>query len=77
MGRTAPVGQRKLRHAREMALLLVLGFALAVWCKAPAELFVAFVTGLGVQSGAFVWGNAREHEAKAKEGILGPGTPVP
>jgi hypothetical protein len=65
MNKQTPVGQRKMRHAREMAFLLLLGFIVAVFAKAPAELFVTFVTGLGVQSGAFIWGNAKEHLAKS------------
>lgn len=58
-------GSRKLKHAREQSLILFCGFIFAVWCKAPSELFVGFVGGLATVSGAFVYGNAKEHQANA------------
>lgn len=58
-----PVGQRKIRHARQMATILLIGFALAVLTKTPETLFAAFVAGIGTVSGAFVYGNVKEHQA--------------
>lgn len=57
-----PRGSRKLKHCREMACLLFLGFLVSAYLKVPDGLFTAFVAGLGTLSGAFVWGNAKEHQ---------------
>ena len=62
-----PQGQRKVKHAREQGFILFLGFAVAVWMKAPTELFVAFVVGLTGISGAFVYGNTKVHQAQTSE----------
>lgn len=58
-------GKRKVQHAREQAVFLIIGFGIAVWAKVPVELFVAFVVGLTGLSGAFIYGNSKEHLAKA------------
>lgn len=45
-----------------MSILLTAGFCFAVWAKAPHELFIAYVGGLGTLSGAFIYGNVKEHQ---------------
>ena len=59
-----PRGSRKLKHCREMAGLLFLGYLVAAYLKVPETLFAGFVAGLGTLSGAFVWGNVKEHQSK-------------
>jgi hypothetical protein len=60
-----PHGARKVKHAREQGLLLFAGFALAVWMKADGQLFLAYVAGLTGLSGAFIYGNVKEHQSSA------------
>lgn len=57
-------GSRKLQHAREMGLILLVAFIISVCMKAPGELFAGFVTALSAISGAFVWGNVKVHSNK-------------
>lgn len=59
----AEKGARKLTHAREQGLLLLCGFSLAVWMKADGQLFLAYVAGLTGLSGAFIYGNVKEHQS--------------
>lgn len=65
MNKDVAIGQRKLRHARDMAVILLIGFALTAWLKVPEALFAAFVAGIGGISGAFVYGNVKNHQADA------------
>jgi mannose/fructose/N-acetylgalactosamine-specific phosphotransferase system component IIC len=58
----SPRGYRKVRHAREMALMLLLGFCVAAWTKCPPELFAGFAAGLAGISGAFVYGNVKSNQ---------------
>lgn len=60
-------GERKLKHAQQTELMLLLGFGFAVFAKAPPELFVSFVGGLSAVSGIFVWGNRAEYAVKTPE----------
>jgi hypothetical protein len=55
-------GDRKLKSAREHALILLLGFIVAVWLKADVTIFGYFVGGLVGKQIAFMWGNAQEHK---------------
>lgn len=73
MAKETPKGQRKLKQAQQSAVVLLIGFVVAVYCKADASLFAAFVTGLGVQTGAFIWGNRAEHAGVANK----PGQQMP
>jgi hypothetical protein len=57
-------GTRKVKHAREQGLLLFAGFALAAWLKVDGQLFLAYVAGLTGLSGAFIYGNVKEHQAQ-------------
>jgi mannose/fructose/N-acetylgalactosamine-specific phosphotransferase system component IIC len=66
-------GQRKLKHAAQMAWFLLAGFLSAAYFKVPAEMFAGFAAGLAGISGAFVWGNSKEH---ASNPIL-PTPPIP
>jgi hypothetical protein len=59
-------GERKLRHSMWMALVLLIGFVWASYTKVDPALFTAFVSAISVQSGAFMWGNVKVHEATAK-----------
>jgi hypothetical protein len=59
---SAQRGNRKYAHAVFMSILLTAGFCFAVWAKAPHELFIAYVGGLGTLSGAFIYGNVKEHQ---------------
>lgn len=64
MTNEAPRGQRKVRHAREMALFLLLGFVVAAWTKCPEALFAAFAAGIAGVSGAFVYGNVKSNQSE-------------
>lgn len=61
-------GGRKVRHAREAMLMLFGGFLVAGWIGIPTEMFGTFVLGLGGLSGAFMWGNVKEHQATQPKG---------
>lgn len=54
-------GQRKFSATREAQLMLLLAFIVAAWMKAPVELFVALVVGIGGNAFSFMWGNSKEH----------------
>jgi hypothetical protein len=58
-------GQRKLKHATQMAWFLLGGFMAAAYFKVPAEMFAGFSLGLSGISGAFVWGNSKEYTKPA------------
>jgi hypothetical protein len=56
-------GKRKLYALLSTSGFLFLGFAFAAWCKAPTELFSAYVGGLAAASGFFIYGNVKTHQA--------------
>lgn len=56
-------GTRKLKATRETMLAMLLGFIVAAVLKAPVELYLALVVGLGGKDFAFMWGNRAEHQA--------------
>ena len=56
-------GNRKSQHSREAKLILLCGFAIAVFAKADTALFTTFAVSIVGASGAFMWGNAQEHKA--------------
>lgn len=66
MSKPTERGQRKIKHTREQTLVLLLGFCVATWMKAPTELFVAFGVCLTGLSGAFILGNVKVHQANAE-----------
>jgi len=55
-------GGRKLKDARETALLLTLGFIVGAYFKVDVQLYFAFAACLVGKSGVFMWGNSKEHE---------------
>jgi len=65
------IGSRKTEVTREMALLLLAGFIIAVWMRAPTEIYVSYVLGLSAKAGAFMWGNAQEHRSKKVDSLAG------
>lgn len=58
-------GDRKSRNSTQTQLILLCGFAVAVYAKADASVFTTFVVGLVGASGTFMWGNAQEHKQAA------------
>lgn len=68
MAETTPTvryGERKTRHVFQQSVLLTVGFVIAVAAKAPHELFIAFASGLAALSGAYIYGNVKNHQADA------------
>lgn len=63
-------GNRKFKDARESALILLVGFIIAAWLKADAQLYFGLIFGVVGKTGLFNWGNVKEHqtENKPKEG---------
>ena len=57
-------GERKLIEARQTALFLLAGLVVAGLFKMEAELYLAFALGMAGKTGAFMWGNAKEHQAQ-------------
>lgn len=60
------MNSRKQMDARETLLFLFAGLLVSAWLKADIQLYFAFVAGAIGKTAAFNWGNAKEHEAKAK-----------
>lgn len=58
-------GKRKTGANLQAQLMLLAAFLFAVWMKAPLDLYLAFVVGVGGTSTAFMWGNRGEHLADA------------
>ena len=67
-------GSRKLQVNRQSQLIVLLGFIIGVWMKAPVEMFVAFVIGIGGNAFSFMWGNSKEHQAGAASPPATPAT---
>lgn len=61
-------GNRKKGSTRETHLLMTFGFIVAACANRKVEpvVFFYFCVGLAGALGAFVWGNAKEHEHAAK-----------
>lgn len=70
-------GERKTRHAFQQSILLTVGFIIAVAAKAPHELFISFVTGLAAISGAYIYGNVKNHQASvvSQDGVAPSSSP--
>ena len=60
---TKPSGGRKSKVSWQSQVALLIGFGLACWMKAPVELYVAYVVGIGGTAFSFMWGNTNEHKA--------------
>lgn len=67
-------GSRKARQTTISLTVLLAGFVFAVMAKAPAELFVTFASCVCALSGVFVWGNAKEWQAREPKGENGTGS---
>jgi hypothetical protein len=72
MFKPAPKGERKMKHAAQMAGYIFVGFVAAAWLKVDAQLFGTFVAGIGGVSGFFIWGNRAEHVGKPTDAIPKP-----
>ena len=58
------MGNRKVTKARETAVLLLAGLALAGWLKMDPQLYFAFAMAITGADFSFMWGNSKEHAAK-------------
>lgn len=57
-----PRGQRKLRHIREQSGMVLIAFIAAAYFKVDPALFGTFAGALAALSGAFIYGNVKEHQ---------------
>lgn len=64
---TQKVGNRKSKVSWQSQLALLIGFVIAAAMKAPVELYVAYVIGIGGTSFSFMWANAQVHKARDKD----------
>jgi len=60
-------GNRKVYESLQVAIFMLLGFAIAAYFKVSADLFGMYVLGLFGKTVGFMWSNAKEHEAEVKK----------